>query len=87
MPRSMPARAKFLDHLDQNLKYYKDDLDIEQGDLDLVHKCNLVYAYFTKNKANIASFMKAWNSYFNELNAGKSGKDLSALPRLSDFGS
>ena len=30
--------------------------------------------------------MKAWNSYFNELNAGKSGKDLSVLPRLSDFG-
>ena len=86
MPRSIPARAKFLEHLDQNLIHYKDDLKIEQGDLDLVHKCNLIYAYFVKNKKNLASFIKAFNSYFNELNSGKSGKNLSVLPKLSDFG-
>jgi len=86
MPRSIPARAKFLEHLDQNLIHYKDDLNIKQDDLDLVHKCNLIYQYFVKNKKNMASFMKAFNSYFNELNEGKSGKNMSVLPKLSDFG-
>ncbi len=86
MPRSIPARAKFLEHLDENLIHYKDDLGISQDTLDLVHKCNLIYAYFIKNKKNVASFLKAFNSYFNELNEGKSGKNMSVLPKLSDFG-
>jgi len=86
MPRSIPARARLLAHLDENLKHYKNELGIEQDDLDLVHKCNLMFIYLIKNKKNVASYLKALNSYFNELNEGKYGKNMSVIPKLSDFG-
>jgi hypothetical protein len=86
MPRSIPARARLLAHLDENLKYYKDDLNISQDNLDRLHKCNLIFAYFIKNKKNVTSFLKAWNSYFNDLNEGKKGLSMDIIPTLADLG-
>src|SRR5450631_4039512 len=86
MPRSISARAKLLAHLDAVLYLYKDELDIPDTTITKIHKCNLIFAYMIKNGASIKAFLKAWNSYFNDLNEGKDGINLGTLPKLSDFG-
>ncbi len=86
MPRSISARVILLAHLDENLKYYKDDLNISDDALERVHKSHLIFAYMFKNQHNLIGFLKAWNYIFNALNEGKKGIPLDQLPKLSDFG-